>query len=217
MRFRLNDVAEEVRTAFIAARVANDPAMFSQIVRAATGAVQDAAVELKTIARGNIAAAGFSKKWQNAWRVNVYPKSGYSLDAAAYGFHKIPYASIFETGGTISAKGGLLWIALPTVPKLGRERATPRKLAQSGVKLFSMKRAGKSPLLATRLRMAGTVGKLSLAKLRRGVSGKRGSVRAVPLFFGVRTVTLGKRFNISGVADTVRSRLPDLYLAKLEA
>jgi hypothetical protein len=59
--------------------------------------------------------------------------------------------------------------------------------------------------------------KLTLAKLRRGVSGKRGKVQAVPLFFGVSSVTLQKRFNISGVADAVRGRLPELYLARLEA
>ncbi|MET3995830.1 hypothetical protein ABID65_007502 [Bradyrhizobium sp. S3.9.2] len=218
LRIKMNDVAEAVRTAFIAARVAGDPSMFSTITRAATEAVRDASVELKNIARSNIASAGFSSKWQNAWRVNVYPKSGYSLEAAAFGFHKIPYATIFENGGTIRAKSGLLWIALPSAPKIGRERVTPRKLAQSGVKLFSMKRPGKTPLLATRLRVAGSVpAKFTLAKLRRGVSGKRGKVQAVPLFFGVNSVTLQKRFNISGVADAVRGRLPDLYLARLEA
>ncbi|MBR0876879.1 hypothetical protein JQ608_06645 [Bradyrhizobium liaoningense] len=218
LRVKMNDVAEEVRTAFIAARVAGDPSMFSTITRAATGAVRQASVELKSIGRSNIASAGFSVKWQNAWRVNVYPKSGYSLEAAAFGYHKIPYATIFESGGTIRAQRGLLWIALRNAPKIGRERVTPRALAQRGVKLFSLRRPGKTPLLATRLRVTGgaPTGKLSLAKLRRGVSGKRGAVRAVPLFFGVTSVTLRKRFNISGVADTVRARLPEMYLAQLE-
>ncbi|MCK1668621.1 DUF6441 family protein [Bradyrhizobium sp. 153] len=216
MRFRVNDVAEEVRMAFIAARVHADPSMFSQITRAATGAVRQAGLQLKAVGRSNIANAGFSKRWQNAWRVNVYPKSGYSLKAAAFGFHKIPYADIFESGGTINGKGGLLWIALPTVPKLGRERATPRKLAQRGVKLFTLKRPGRTPLLATKVR-GGVTGKASLAKLRRGLSGKRGSVQSVPLFYGVRTVTMPRKFNLSGAADTVRARLPELYLAQLEA
>lgn len=222
MEFRANNIAKEVRTAFIATRVASDPSMFSTITRAATGAIRDGGAEMKRMGRSNIGAAGFSSKWQNAWRVNVYPKKGYALDGAAFGFHKIPYSLIFESGGSIRGKRGLLWLPLPTVPKVGRRRASARVLAQRGVKLFSLPRAGKSPLLATRLRLSGpqraNLGKqpLTLAKLRRGTAGKRGAVVSVPLFYGLRAVTLRKRFDLQGVAEAVSARLPDLYLANLE-
>jgi hypothetical protein len=218
LSFTANNVAKEVREAFIATHVASSPAMFSQIERAATGAIRDAATDMKTRGRANIAGAGFSKKWQNAWRVNVYPKSGYSLKAAAYGFHKIPYSLVFESGATIRAKRGLLWIPLPTVPKKGQRRMTARQVVAAGVKLISIARPGKRPLLAASLRLTGTQqGKLSkialtLSKLKKGTAGKRGEVQAVPLFYGLNTVTLRKRFNISGVADSVSAGLPDLYL-----
>ena len=100
---------------------------------------------------------------------------------------------------------------------------TARQVAAAGVKLISINRPGKTPLLAASLRLTGAAqGKLSkialtLSKLKKGTAGKRGEVHAVPLFFGLDTVTLQKRFNISGVADGVSASLPDLYLQNLGA
>jgi len=63
------------------------------VAMAATQAVGDVALQVKTQGRSAIAAAGFSRRWQNALRVNVYPEKGrVSVDAAAFIYHKIPYA-----------------------------------------------------------------------------------------------------------------------------
>ena len=66
--------------------------------------------------RADIAAAGFSRRWQNAFRVDVFPRGRkVSVDAAAWVFHKIPYAEVFEEGATIRGRP-YLWIALPGTP-----------------------------------------------------------------------------------------------------
>ncbi len=86
------------------------------IATAATGAIKDAANQVKRQGRAAIRRAGFSARWQNAFRVDVYPRAGESIDAAAYAHHNIRYAGIFESGGTIPGSP-LLWLPLPTAPQ----------------------------------------------------------------------------------------------------
>lgn len=208
-RFAITNVANEVKLSLTG--------MGDTMAHAATGAMRAAGLTLKTQGRANIGAAGFGGRWQNAWRVNVYPKTGDSLEPAAFGYHKIPYSAIFEEGGTIAGKKGMLWLPIGNnVPKAGRRKvATPRDLRAKGIKLFTMKGTHSGhPLLGTSIRDNG--GKLTLAKLRKGTAGKRGTVHAIPLFFGVSSVTLRKRFNISGVAGQVSATLGEVYFAKLE-
>jgi hypothetical protein len=210
------EITKQVSGAIEEAFAGKDEAStLSKMETAATDAMRVAGDALKTQGRESIRGGGFGIKWQNAWRVNVYPKTGRSLDPAAYGYHKIPYAVVFEEGATIRAKAGLLWIPLPNVPKKGQRKATPRGLIQSGIKLFSLKAPGKKPLLAAKLR--GTPGQfrgktaISLAKLRKGAAGKRGSLQTVPLFFGVQSVTEKKRFDLVGVTQSIGARVGDLY------
>ncbi|RUV75923.1 MAG: hypothetical protein EOR30_17060 [Mesorhizobium sp.] len=49
------------------------------IAFAATAAISEAGDIVKREGRADIAAAGFSKRWQNALRVNVYPKRRFSI------------------------------------------------------------------------------------------------------------------------------------------
>lgn len=203
---------------------------------AASKAMTDAGAALKKEGRANIRAGGLGAKFANAWRVAVYPAKGKpSLDPAAYGRHNIPYATIFETGGTIRGRRGLLWLPLPTVPKVGKRIARPRDL--TGVKLFSINSHG-TPLLAAKIRNAGANknsrirGQVSLPTLRAGTDAdkirktsrlkakQRGGVKAsnatanavtVPLFHGVPAVTLRRRFNLAGVAQSVAARVPEFY------
>ncbi len=75
------------------------------MAEAATSAMQEAADNIKSEGRAKIASAGFSKKWQNALRVDAFPRRGkVSINAAAFAFHKIPYADVFEEGATIRGK-----------------------------------------------------------------------------------------------------------------
>src|SRR3954453_19221142 len=85
------------------------------LAKAATAAVREAGEIAKRDGRASIAAAGFSRKWQNALRVNIYPLQGDSLRPAAFIFHKIRYAGVFEQGAVIAGQP-FLWLPLPTVP-----------------------------------------------------------------------------------------------------
>ncbi len=235
MTFRLtvSDISEQAKTVFYAVGVTASPSMFGRIQNAATAAIHDAGAMLKEQGRANIAAAGFSARWQFTWRVNIYPKTGASIDAAAFGYHKIPYSLVFENGARIRAKQGLLWIPLSTVPKDGRKsHFTAKRLAQTGVKLFSINKPGKKPLLAANVRMnerdaatllatvrgrksvAGRL--LTTAKLRKGTAGKRGTIQTVPLFIGVSDVSVRKKFNLAGVANAIAAKVPGMYAAHLE-
>lgn len=223
-RFIVDDVSTEIQNAFRAKGEAKEVSAYDKIAQAASAAVKQAGGLLKSAVRANIASAGFGPKWENAWRVTFFPKDGHaSVNAAVTGFHKIPYSSIFETGGAISGKGGLLWLPLPTVPKkAGRGKPTPRSLAAKGVKLFSMRRSGGPPLLATSVRMsagASTDKRFSLSTLTRGNKGggKRAVARAIPLFVGVSTVNIRKRFAVSQIAGAISGQLGAFYFSALKA
>jgi hypothetical protein len=94
------------------------------IAKAATAAVREAGDIAKRVGRASIAASGFSRKWQNALRVNIYPPQGYSLRPAAFIYHKIHYAGVFEEGAVIGGQP-LLWLPLPTVPLRRGRPLTP--------------------------------------------------------------------------------------------
>jgi hypothetical protein len=186
------------------------------IARAATAAVREAAELAKARGRANIAAAGFSRKWQNALRSKVYPPNRDSTRAAALVYHKIQYAHVFEEGAIIHGKP-LLWLPLPNAP-LGRggRRISPAQFQQQvGMPLYTIRRPGKPPMLGANVRMTNArAGKpISLALLRRGRNpGGRGIVRLVPLYVGVEVATITKRFAIIDAIRHAAAMLPELYL-----
>src|SRR5262245_61158321 len=100
------------------------------IAKAATAAVREAGEIAKQNGRGSIAAAGFSRKWQNALRVNIYPAQGDSLRPAAFIYHKIRYAAVFEEGAIIGGQP-LLWLPLSTVPLRRGRPMTPSQYARA--------------------------------------------------------------------------------------
>src|SRR3974390_1830247 len=87
-----------------------------KIARAATGAVNEAAELGKKAARASIAAGGFSSRWQNALRSKAFPAQSVSLRPAAFIWHKITYAEVFEEGKTIQGQP-MLWVRLSKKPK----------------------------------------------------------------------------------------------------
>lgn len=222
--FTLDDITLEFAALWYAGKTAaeGNNSTFTQVQVAATKAIRQAGIQLKDLGRANIRGAGFSSKWANAWRVNIYPAKGFSIDAAAFGFHKIGYADIFETGGSIQGKKGLLWVPLATVPKgSGGHQISARAMVREGVKLFTIKRPGKKPLLASSVRVTKAFNNrkspaVSFTKLRAGGKGKKGKLTAVPLYIGLPAVTLRKRFELASIASRVQSRLGDLYFANIE-
>ena len=110
-----------------------------KIAAAKVAAVKDAARSTVAEGRANIAAAGFSNRWQSGLRWKFIP----GPDPEAVIFHKIGLASVFEHGRTIGGKP-LLW--LPQREKVGRGQFGfgPRKYRG---KLVSVNVRGRAPML----------------------------------------------------------------------
>ncbi len=187
------------------------------VARATTAAMDAAAEALKREARAEIGRAGFSRRWQNALRVKRFPRRKISIDAAAFAWHRIPYAGVFETGASIAGRP-MLWLPLPSAPRsLQRRRMSPERFETKVAPLFSMTSRRGRPLLAAQARVSKRQAqsdrpKASLAALRRGNSG-RGILRSIPIYHGVSVVHLRRRFDVTGVARSVRDRVPDFYWA----
>jgi hypothetical protein len=180
---------------------------------AATETITEAAELAKVRVRANIASAGFGLRWQNAFKVSVYPKGKPSLGAAAFLVHKIPYANVFETGATILGKP-MLWIPLSSTPKMiGTQRLTPKTFNQEVGKLVLIKRPGRRPLLAARVSSAGSS---TVSALKRA-SRSKGKTTLKPMFIGIDAVSIRKRFDILETVDTVRSAVPDIFAKHLKA
>lgn len=183
----------------------------------ATNAFRDAADLVVTRGRSDIAAAGFSVKWQNAWKAKVYPEKGYSLGPALYAYHKIQYSNVFETGAHIKGQQGFLWLpvaGLPTSFSHG-ERLTPltfeRATGQDLVPFRNPKTGNL--LLGVRIKVPARSRsfKLSLTRLRRGTDAPKGVEQLVPVFVGIRAVTIPSKFHLENVFQTAVAELPALY------
>lgn len=187
------------------------------MAKAATGAMTQAATNIKRDGRADIVSGGFSKRFANSFRANVYPKSGASVGAAALIFDSVKYFDIFETGGTVHGKP-MLWLPLPSAPKrIGRQRMTAQLYIKNIGPLFTINRPGKAPLLAANIGVSartGKVGKITNAKLRRGASG--GAKQAIPLFVGVDDVSLKKRFNLRRITAAHAAKLGAYFAENLK-
>ena len=192
---------------------------FDPIRRAATGAMKDLSETAKMQGRAEISRAGFSKRWQNTLRSEAYPKRDFSANAAVWLYHRIPYAGVFEEGARIRGKP-LMWVPLSSTPKIGRNKPlTPKSFAAAYGKLVPMR--GKQPLLGAPVKVTraaarrGGPYRVTRAALRNGASGQ-GIIRTVPVFVGVDTVNIRKRFNLAKTFDQASRQLPQLYLNNLK-
>lgn len=199
--------------------------------RAATEAMKEAGKRALEGGRAGIARAGFSRRWQVTYRLDVFPKGKNSMNAAAFLHHRIPYSNIFQTGGLISGQPRL-WLPLSATPAMmGRNRLTAGNFtALTGKKLISIRRPGKLPLLGAVLNVSPRRKKIrgsdlkSKAQLSTGGGsdrvgfkdfGTRG--RLVPLFVGISTVRIRKQFDVERATNDAANAVPDLYFEKLRA
>lgn len=200
----------------------NLEAMQEPIARTMSSVMDDVAAEAKVDGRAEIARAGFSKRWQGALRVDRYPKAPrISIDSAVVVRSKIPYAGVFEDGATITGKP-LMWVPLPTVTfkKVGGTSVTPQSYTQFVGPLFPSTSARGTPLLMARVKMpkkAGPLDKVSLSKLRRGVSGPQGVERSVPIFAGIKSANQKERLNIREISEVLSKTIPQRYAAKFRS
>jgi len=201
LEFSISDVAQAWRKA-----IADDE---KRVNRAALAAVTAAGNQAKAAGRASIAANGFSIRWQNALRLRIYEDK-----PAAFLWHKIDYATVFENGATIAGKP-YLWIALPIVPAaFGRGRngkaLTPAEFIERFGPLVAVNVPGKAPMLFAQYHRVGH---------RKGKAGKAdlAGLTGVPLYVGVPQVEIVKKFDIAGAVRRAAEALPALYENALSA
>ena len=196
--------------------------------RAANAAVFDAALAGVRAGRQSIAGAGFSPRWQKALRFKMLtPKD--SQKPVAYVHTAINYADVFEKGADIEGDPWI-WLPLASVPRApgsgikfggvsGREHMTPQQYVRSVGPLVLMWRPGKAPLLGARISRgtkAQPFGKFATkGQLKRGVkAGKR--VETIPLFVGVKSTRIGKKWDVQGALAKAANNLPQFYEDELK-
>ncbi len=171
--------------------------------------------------RQAISAGGFSSKFARTLRAINKPKSGFVLNPSVYIHSTINYADIFETGKTISVSGKkYLWMPLPSVPPIkGRPHMTPKQYIQNVGPLVLMWRTGKAPMLGATVRRtpkAQPFGRFaSRAQLRKGKTG-RGVTETIPLFVGVQTVVIPKKFDVKGAIKDAAEDIAKAYNETVE-
>lgn len=152
--------------------------------RALTAAMNMAASMILDRGRSDIASAGkFGTSWTSGLKINI---EGAAPNMRMYLTHDIPWAGIFETGGTIYGSP-LLWI-----PLSGTDAAGVRATAFGGG-LFSAKYPRKSgrPLLFS-------------------VSDKK------PRYFGTESVTIPKKFQLTDDITSVMANFRSIFDAAWE-
>lgn len=204
-------------------------ALQQPIARAATAAIEETRQQVLREGRAQIAAGGLGAKFANALRGTRYPRSGYSVNAAAWIHHAAPYAAIFEHGGRIAGQP-LLWLPLRGVPQtIGGRHMTPRLYEQQIGQLHTIRAKGHRPMLAGYMR-GRAKSKVTLGKLRAGAAlarlgvtrrsksdlGRAGLV-SVPLFIGLDAVNLKKRFDLAPVFERARAQLAEKYARQIAA
>lgn len=185
MSIRFEGERDQVRKAFVA--------VSRGLARASKATIEEAADRMLKRGRADIAAAGMSKEIVEGLQVSVYPKgSKVSIDSAVYVSHRLPFASVFEEGATIRGRP-LLWVPLPGVPTtIGGRPTTARRYAAQNGKMFLIHGRNGRPILAQR-------------------EGKR----LVPLFVGLDSVTIRKRFHIAQIAAGIGAELPAIFESKV--
>jgi hypothetical protein len=179
--------------------------------KAVTAAMREAGTVLKTAWRGQITSAGLGQRLANSIRIQIYPKAGESLNAAALVWSKAPViVGAHDTGPLIRSKDGF-WLAIPTEAAgqglRGGKITTGEWERRRGLRLrFVYRRRGPSLLVAE--------GRLSSKGLGVASGSKTGRGRTtVPIFLLVPQVKLPKRLYLDRDAERALDSVPGLIVA----
>lgn len=194
---------------------------------AVTGGVHAGGERLKKGLRNDVIGSGLGRRLAKSWRLNKYPKSGASLEAAAFLFTKSPVLiRAFNEGAKIKSKQGL-WLAIPTpsAPKrgVGRKRITPSNFPEHrfGPLRFVYRRNGPSLLVVdnARITKTGRVGRNTVRR-KSGEYTRLAGRTTVPMFLLYKQVRLKRRLHVEQVSDAGHRRLGTLIdreFARLDA
>lgn len=114
-------------------------------------------------------------------------------------YHRIKYAGIFETGGKIEGKP-YIWLPTKIVPTFA---STPKKFARNfpDKPLRSARGKQRRPML---------VAKIGFGRIKGGFGPK-----SVPVFIGVRSINVRKRFSIAAAVNRAAAKFETFYARHL--
>ncbi|WBV43514.1 DUF6441 family protein [Pseudoroseomonas cervicalis] len=212
--------------------------------RAATQAVGEGTEALKRELRGQVLAAfgGKGRGLANAWRSQIFPRSGVSLRAAGLVWTKVPNViDAFERGALIRPKGGRRFLAIPTGFNAARGwrgrddkrlRVTPAQMVASGQGFLRPFRSGRGLVWCLPLRQGEQTGRRRRTRLIAGGLAEVGTANRkgreawarglleqgmVPMFLLLPQVQLAKRLDVKGAAERAGAWVPRRFVALWEA
>lgn len=192
------------------------------ISEAATRALRAVADQAKEELRASVRASfrrtppvarRAGQNFVNAFRAETWPRGRrqHSLRAATVVAANASFAGIFETGGTVTARGRYLVVPLRPAVRLGLDRGTSRtgrlrKWAQ--IDRAAQLMGGLRPIPS---RSGMVLGADREAAARHGLRPRRKRQSFVPLFALVRQVTLPRKLNFARIVARADRRLPELF------
>ena len=208
--------------------------------RAAMQAIRAETEQVKAELRRQVtdALGGNARGIANAWRSQVFPRSGQSLRPAGLVWTKVPNViDAFERGAVIRAKGGRKFLAIPT--SLNRQggrrgakpRVTPAQMVSSGQAFLRPFKSGRGFVWCLPLRQGEQTGRRRRTRLIAGGlteigTGNRKGREAwargmlergmVPMFLLLPQVALRKRLDVKGAAERGLRRLPGRFVQAWE-
>lgn len=185
--------------------------------KAITGVMRDATVGLKEDLRDDVRRAGLGARLANTWRGQAYPRTGDSLNAAAYVFSRAPkLIDAYDRGVTIRSKEGF-FLAIPTEfagKGLRGGKITPGEWEKrSGQRLrFVYRRGAPSLLVAERRARTGKAASNPARRFATPSARTLSALATVVVFILVPQVRVRKRLDLVGTsrrwADIVADRIP---------
>jgi len=190
----------------VSIKLRNDPREITKqearvLAKAVTKVFKTGGQLLQSQGRAAIGAGGFGGKWQSAWVVKTYPKSGARLSPKICAVHKIGFAGEFQDPETLVGKP-FMW--LPIEQNLpGSGNWTPAKYRKLVGPLRGGRRGAGRPLLFGQV----AVGRNGRALKRKQHPGAAVRKTWLPVFVGVRSVRDPKRFDLVALAERIAAEI----------
>lgn len=202
-----------------------------QIAKSVTAGMKQVTEGLKQDLRDDVTSSGLGQRLANTWRGQTFPKTGESVDAAAYVSTNAPkLIDAFDRGATIVASGRK-YLAIPT-PEAGVRQISKRRTKgstdntlspaswerETGVKLRFIPTRTGGVLVADafyRRQARRYQGRKSFRAIRE--SGPDKGRKFVVIFVLVKQVKLRKRFDIDATAKRWADRIPSAIASNWQA
>lgn len=194
------------------------------MAHAATKAVKEVTFNARDAARNAIARSGFGSQWEKSIVGSMHPKRGEALNPWGWVHSTLNFADVFELG-TISIGRPLMWLPLPNVPaypgtgsgKFPPRQMTPKIYVEMVGPLTTIKRPGKPPMLGAvvavsrsgKITTPARGGLFNRSKFQGRAKGQAHKI--IPMFIGVPTAVIKKRFDVKPAIEKEASKLFDIY------